>query len=284
MIVVLGASGNIGSATVSALKQKGAQFKAGYRKPEEMQKAQQRGYDAVQVDYGDRLSLARAFEGAQRVFFVNPPSPQMLSLETNVLNAAKQAGVKLLVKSSVWGAESEDFVFSRPHRASEKQIEASGVPYVFVQPNGFFQNLLASAPLIQSQSMFAQPDSDPAVSEVDVQDIGNVAAAILTSDGHEGKAYRVSGPVAITGAQKAQVLSELLGRAIKCVVVLREQWKQAAMKFGVSDWLAGGIIDLQRYYAEGKASAIVDTVPRFTGAPARTFQQFARGALVAFGG
>jgi hypothetical protein len=94
----------------------------------------------------------------------------------------------------------------------------------------------------------------------------------------------VSGPEAITGAQKAQVLSELLGRAIKCVVVLREQWKQAAMKFGVSDWLAGGIIDLQRYYAEGKASAIVDTVPRFTGAPARTFQQFARGALVAFGG
>ncbi|MBV9670689.1 MAG: NmrA family NAD(P)-binding protein, partial [Acidobacteriales bacterium] len=190
MIVVLGASGNIGSATVESLKARGAKFRAGYRTPQEVTSAKNSGIDAVQADYSDITSLERAFDGADRVFFVNPPTFHLLQFETNILNAAKRAGVKLLVKSSVWGAETDEFIFAHPHRASEKQIEASGVPYTFIRPNGFFQNILASKPLIESQGFFAEPEPDTSASEVDTRDIGAVVAAVLTGNGHEGKNYK----------------------------------------------------------------------------------------------
>src|SRR5947209_2005645 len=102
MIIVTGAGGNVGSATIAALKQKAARFKAAYRKPSEVESAKAQGIDAVQVDYSDTEAMVRAFEGAERVFYVNVATPDFVQHTANVIEASKRAGIKQLAKLSVW--------------------------------------------------------------------------------------------------------------------------------------------------------------------------------------
>jgi uncharacterized protein YbjT (DUF2867 family) len=274
MILVLGASGNIGRALVAELRRKRAPFAVGLHRPEEIDKAQASGLEVVAADYFDPASLVLACKGKEKVFFVSPASARLLEMETNVLRAAHRTGVTHLIKSSVWGADRDDFIFARPHRESERQIEQSGIPYTFLRPNGFFQNLLSYATGIKQFGMIPIPDQDAAVSEVDVRDIGAAAAAVLTTEGHAGRAYPISGPEAITTAQKTQILSEVTGRRVRAQVLPAEQWVGLLSQFGVPEWQLRGIIDLQRYYSTGKASTVVPTIQELTGTPARSFRSF----------
>src|ERR1051325_6765228 len=137
MILVLNAGGNIGKALVGELQSRGAEFAAAYGAPEQGAAAQQSGLKAVAADFARPETLDAALAGVEKVFVVAPPSPNLEELESNVVAAARKAGVRHLVKLSVWGAESEAFLFGRPHRAVEKRIEAAGIPYTFLRPTGF---------------------------------------------------------------------------------------------------------------------------------------------------
>lgn len=282
MLLVLGASGNIGRATVAALKERQAAFVAAYRRPEEAEVAQQQGVNTVLVDYADPESLRTAFAGKERIFFVSPPSLQQEEMEGNIVEAAKAVSISHLVKSSVWGAEHDDFFFAHAHRASEKRIEASGLAWTLIRPNSFFQNLMTSAYPIKAQGILPVPGTDAAISEIDVRDIGQVVATVLTGEGHAGKAYRLGGPEAITGAQKAALLSELLGRTIQRIEVPELDWRSMVVGAGVPEWQADALLDLQRYYIAGRAAEVVSTVQDVTGQPPITFRQFLEENLAAF--
>jgi uncharacterized protein YbjT (DUF2867 family) len=282
MILVLNAGGNIGKELVRELQARGAEFTAAYRSPEQVQTAQQSGLKAVTADFAQPETLDAALSGVEKVFVVAPPSPNLEEMESNVVQAAQKAGVRHLVKSSVWGAESEAFLFGRPHRAIEKKIEAGGIPYTFLRPTGFMQNMLSNAAIIKSQGAFYLPAGEARVSEIDYRDIAKVAAVTLTEDGHIGKSYDLTGPEAMTYAERAKVLSEVLGRPITYVSPPDADWKATMRGYGLPEWQVEGILDLIRYYKTGNSERISPAVEEVTGSKPISYRQFVEDYKEAF--
>ncbi|HLK56920.1 MAG TPA: SDR family oxidoreductase [Chthonomonadaceae bacterium] len=281
MILVMGASGNIGKELVKELKARGAEFKAGYRSAEQVAEAKQNGISAVRLDYMQPDTLEAALEGIAKVFLVSPPTPHLGEGEINVIAMAQQMEVQHIVYLSVWRAE-DGFIFGRPHYESEQHLRKSGLEYTFLRPNGFMQNMLGNAATMKAQGAFYMPAGEARVSEIDVRDIARVAAVTLTSEGHEKQTYALSGPEALTEAEKAQRLSEALHRPISYIPIPEEQWKAALLGAGVPEWNVDGLIDLHRFYQTGNFEEVTPWVETLTGKAPTSYRQFVQDYAGAF--
>jgi len=270
MILVTGASGTVGSEVVKALGGRSAGVRAGYRTRPQNVPA---GVESVKLDYERPDTIRPALQGVDTLFLLS----NTVDPERKVVDEAKRAGVKRIVKLSVIGAAEEGFTFARWHRAVEKYIEASGLGWTFLRPNGFMQNVVTyMGETIRSQSAIYSPAGNAAASHVDARDVGAVGARVLTDKGHEGKAYELTGPAALTYGQIAEILSRVLGRTIGYVPISPEQYRQAAVAAGTPEGYADALVDLNRYYLEGKASVVTPSVRQLTGRDAIPFEQFAR--------
>lgn len=273
MILITGAGGTVGSELVRQLGGN-RPFRAGYHSEEKTAKARAGGIDAVALDFSQPETLASALAGVTGLFLL---SPSQTELENNVVTEARKAGVQHVVKLSVLGAEGEAFSFAKAHRPVEKAIESSGMKYTFLRPNGFMQNVLNFfAATIKSQNAFYLPAGDARISHVDVRDIAAVALKALTESGHEGKAYDLTGPEAISYAEVAAKLSRATGRTIRYVDIPEAEFKKAMTGLGAPEAYADAMNDLFRFYSKGEASRISPAVQQVTGKPPRSFDHFAQ--------
>lgn len=187
------------------------------------------------------------------------------------------------MKHSVWGAADEGFSFARWHRPVERAIEASGLAWTHLRPNGFMQNVVNfMGATIKRDGAIYQPAGETRISHIDVRDVAAVALEVLTEGGHAGKAYELSGPAALTYGQIAALLGKVLGREIRYVDISAEQYKQGAMAAGIPADYADALNDLSRYYRGGSAASVTPAVRAITGREPIDFEQFARdhaGAL-----
>jgi uncharacterized protein YbjT (DUF2867 family) len=180
------------------------------------------------------------------------------------------------VKCSAIGADTRESTFPRLHRDVEERIEAYGIPYTFLRPNSFMQNMLMQAGSIRAHGAFYGAMDNARASYVDVRDVAAVAAAVLTTSGHERKAYSLTGPEALTQNEMAAQLSQATGRTIKYVDLPSMAMKLGMMSTGIDPWTTDAILDLQRVYREGKWNEVSPDVERLTGRPAGAFAQFTR--------
>src|SRR2546426_5219836 len=202
-----------------------------------------------------------------------------------IVTGAGGNGGRKIVKLSVWGAPSEAFTFARAHRAIERKIEKSGIPFTFLRPNGFMQNFVAAhASTIKNQGAFYAPARDSRISFIDVRDIAAVAAAVLVGAGHEGKAYGLSGPEAPTHAEIAEKFSRALGKPVRYVDLPDNDYVRALEGFGLSSAYARAILDLHHYYRTGAASAVTPDVERITGKKPISFERFIQDHAASFSG
>jgi uncharacterized protein YbjT (DUF2867 family) len=267
MILVTGAAGTVGSEVVEQLKARGASFKVGYRS------RRTEGVEGVAIDLEKPETLGPALRGVDTVFLLS----STVAPERNLVTAARSEGVKRIVKLSVWGAAEEGFVFGRWHRAVERAIEASGLAWTFLRPNGFMQNVVNfMGATIKGQNAFYHSAADAKISHVDARDIAAVAARTLVDAGHEGKAYALSGPQALGYSEVAAALSKALGREIRYVAIPDADYKQAAVAAGIPEPYADALIDLSRQYRTGQMSAVTSDVKAVSGRDPIRFEQFAR--------
>ncbi|MET0552237.1 MAG: SDR family oxidoreductase [Vicinamibacteria bacterium] len=276
MILVTGASGTVGTEVVKALVARRAPVRAGYRTRPQNVPA---GVESAALDYDRAETLAPALRGVESVFLLSSTtSPaELLEREARVVDEAKRAGVKRVVKLSVIGAPEGRFQVARWHRPVEQYVEASGLAWTHLRPNGFMQNLFNyKGDTLRGQSALYAAVGDAAVSHVDARDIGAAAARVLTEGGHEGKAYDLTGPAALTYGQIAEALTTALGRAVRYVPITVEQYKAGALAAGVPEVYADALADLDRAYAEGIASRLADGVRTLTGRDPISFDAFAR--------
>lgn len=153
------------------------------------------------------------------------------------------------------------------------------------RPNGFMQNFLGQAPSIAGQSAFYSSLSPAAkVSHVDTLDIGAVAAKALTEPGHEGQAYALTGPEALSDDDVASHLSSVLGRDIRHIQVSLVATREAMLSSGAPTWNVDGLAELWALYETGAAAGVAPDVERLLGRPARSFDDFVRDHRSAFGG
>lgn len=279
MILITGASGNVGSELVKELSRRGERFRAAYTSKEKAEKARAANVEPVVADFAKPETLASALAGVERLFLLsaNPPS------ESAVVRAAKAAGVKRVVKLSVIGAPEEGFAFAKLHRAVEKEIEASGLDFTFLRPNGFMQNLVnQQAPSIRERGAFYFPAGGARISHVDVRDIARVAATALTGSGHSGKAYELTGPEALTYGDMAGTLTRVLGRPVAYVAISDDDFRKALAGAGTPPPVVEALVDLFAFYKRGGAARVSSDIEKVTGKKAVSFEQYARENAAAF--
>lgn len=251
MILITGASGSVGKAVLQEVRRRESKFRAMFRSKEEAAKAPS-GCEAVLADYSDRQSLRKAMDGVTSVFVVCSPIPQLVELESNVLDACKETGVEHVVLSSALGAGDYGKSFPSWHRKVEDKLKATGMSYTILRPNGFLQNIVAyNAPSIRAQGAFYAAMGDAKVSYLDVGDIAVVAAKALKGGVHAGKTYELNGPEAISNQELAKRISKVAGRTVNYVDIPESAQREAMLGLGMPEWQVTALLELQQYYKQG---------------------------------
>src|SRR2546426_3404844 len=223
MILVSGATGTTGKEIVLQMASLGITVKALVR---DMAKATPFRGKCVHVAVGDLnepATLDEAFKAVDRALLLPANNTNQVEQERTFIDAAKRAGVQHIVKFSAIGADDRNSGsrFIRWHAEAEDYLEASGLAWTHLRPNMFMQNLLGSTPSIAGEGAFYSPLGDARVAHVDVRDIAAVAVKALTDRGHEGKAYTITGPEALTYTEVAEKLTAALGKPVRYVDVPR---------------------------------------------------------------
>ena len=280
MILITGASGNVGKEVLKQIVPTEANVRAAFQTVTKAAAAPS-GVEIVTLDYNQPQTLQAALKGVEKVFLVGPATPNLPVLERKAIDEIKRSGVRHVVKLSAMGGR--DAIFTRHHADSEDYIKSSGVAYTFLRPNGFMQNFITyNGATIKTQNAFYGSQGDGKVSHIDLRDIAAVAVKTLTEGGHEDKAYTLTGPEALSNARVAEILSEDTGREIKYVDLTAEQFKQALLGAGLPEWSANALVDLQQFYRRGGASAVTRDVERLLGRKPTSFEQFSRDYAQAF--
>ncbi len=274
MILVTGASGNLGSLVLEELLRAGAPVRSLYRSAEEAATAPA-GANPLIGDFADGGSLDRALADVDKVYLVCSPIPQLVELERNVVEACREHRIRHLVQSSALGAEEYDKSFPRWHLEVEKRVRSSGVPATILRPESFMQNIVNFyAGTIKAEHAFYAAVGTAPIAFVDVRDVAAVAAKVLTSDGHTGKTYTLTGPEALSYTQVAEKISKLLGTPVHYVPITSEQLKQSMRQLGMPEWQVDALADLQAYYREGPGAKVRPDVQQVLGREPIRLDQF----------
>lgn len=286
MILVSGATGTNGSEIVRLLSAAGVPVRALVRnKAKATAIADLPGVELVEGDFDNPASLEAALAGIDKAFMLPPFVNNMVELQHNFIEAAKRAGTKHIVKLSAFGADvNSSIMLGKWHGQSEKELEASGMAYTHLQPNGFWQNMLAFGQSIATDGKFYLPSSDAKISNVDARDIAAVAAAVLKEDGHAGKTYLITGPEALSYYEVADQLSELLGKPVTYVDVSPADYKATLVQWGVPEWMADALNELFDIYRMGYGAVVTDVVATVAKKEPITFKKFAQDHLAVFQG
>ncbi|MGH3584834.1 MAG: SDR family oxidoreductase [Pseudonocardia sp.] len=276
-VLVTGATGTVGSALVTALRARGATVRAMTRNPGRPVP----GADTVVADLRDPASIATALDGVDAAFLNSPSAEDAAALQIRFADIARDAGVHRLVLLSQYAAHADSPVrFLRWHAEVEAHVQELGLDHTVLRPNLYLQALLGFAGTI-AQGWFAAPIGDTAVSAIDTRDIADTAAVVLTSTGHTGRTYTLTGPRAVTHHQIARVLSSATGRDITFQDSSVDQFA-AALTGVVPPWQLAGLVEDYAHYARGEAADVHTSVADITGHPARDLTDFARDYAAAF--
>ena len=283
MILVIGATGTIGSEVVRQLAAKGQKVRAFVRNPEKAEKLKGPNVELAKGDFDDVESLRAALKGADKLFLLTAGVENITQIEPRAVDEAKKAGVKHIVKLSVMGADMQPGItLGRAHRAAEMAVEASGIPWTFVRPSGFMTNALNNVGSIKAQGKFYGPYGDGKMGLIDPVDIAAVAVTALTRPGHENKAYTITGPEALSQGEVAQKLSAATGKTIEYVAVPPEAAGESMLKMGMPKSLVDALLEFSGVVRAGHAAAVTGEVERVTGRKPRSFDGWARDNAAAF--
>jgi uncharacterized protein YbjT (DUF2867 family) len=286
-ILVSGATGTVGSEVVKQLSSfSNVNIKVGARSVEKIKDLESGNkVKGVHIDYDKPESLKEALKNIDKLFLLAPAVPNAQELESNLVNEAKKAGLRYIVKQSVMGADEDaDVEIMRQHRKAEKIIEESGIPYTFLRPNEFMQNFINfHGHSIKNNNAFYLPQENAKVSVVDVRDIAAVAVKALTENGNnnnknnnnKNKKYLITGPEALSYHQMAEILSNATGKKISYVSVSEEEARAGMKEMGMDDWLINTLLELSNYFKKGHASQVSSAVEEVTGKKPVSFSQFA---------
>jgi uncharacterized protein YbjT (DUF2867 family) len=292
LILVTGATGNVGTELIKELSTRGAIFRAGVHSNKSSNKIGtiSSRVQLIETDYDKPETLRRACEGVSKIFLLTPDSPRAVELASNLVKEAKKAGVKHIVKqSNILVTEMESSTnYARLHREAEKIIEESGLQFTFLRPNDFMQNFVNFfAPTIKTNSAFYIPGGDAKVSFVDVRNIAAVAAKVLTEHDESGtryfgKAYNITGPEALSYLQAAEILSNTAGKKINYVNITEADARRGMKDVGMNEWFINIALELFDNYRKGYASQVSDAVESITGNKPISFSQFTMDYAGAF--
>jgi uncharacterized protein YbjT (DUF2867 family) len=286
MILVTGATGLNGSELVRRLSAKGVPVRALVRNPDKARTISSLPHvEIVEGDMARPETLAAALDGVDRAMLISSSVPAMLEVQSSFIDAAAGAGVRHVVKlSGIFADLNSSFRFARMHEQVEKRLEASGMAFTHLRPGEFMTSYFRQVPSIVAGGTLALPMEDARLASIDIGDIAEVAATVLTSDGHEGKTYPLTGPEALTMAEVAERLSAATGKTIRYVNVAPEAARNAQVAAGIPPHLADALAELFAERRKGVEARVWPTIETVFGWQPTSFATFAARNAAVFRG
>jgi len=281
MILVTGATGNIGSEVARLLLESGHRFRVLTRDPARAAHLTGRA-EVAQGDFSQPETLAAAFAGIEKTFIVTPAGEDLPVVLGPVFEAARRAGVRHVVMvSSGTIAMQPEVAIGRWHRLAEEKLKESGLAWTMLRPGNFASNSLRWASMIKSQgTVFGPGNGQSAV--IDPRDIAAVGAAALTTPAHEGKTHVLTGPELLSASDQVRIIGDVIGRPLKFVEVPEAGARMGMIKSGMPERMADALIELMRAVKGNQEAYVSPTVREVLAREGRPFVEWVRDNRAAF--
>lgn len=278
MILVTGAGGKTGRAVVRALVARGETVRALVRQHGQAEDLRRLGAgDVATSDILSATGLVRAMEGARAVYLIAPNThPEETRIGEVALAAARSAGVERLVYHSVLHPQTRQMPHHWQKLAVEEQLFESGLDFTVLQPAPYMQNVLAYWDTIAAEGEYVVPYGEAAaLSLVDLRDVAEVAARVLTGNAHNGAIYELAGPEALSPAQIAHRLGETLDRPVRAETQPIPEWVDQARGRGLEEYAVSALSKMFDYYDRHGLRGNPRVLTWLLGRQPTTFREFA---------
>jgi uncharacterized protein YbjT (DUF2867 family) len=256
-ILVLGATGTVGAPLVQALVARGEPVKAASRSGRTVG-----GAEGVSLDIADPASVSAALDGVDRLYMLLPGGElRITELLLPIVDAAAARGVKVVMQS-VFGVEADDSI---PYRQVEIALERSGTRFVILRPNWFSDNFWTYWKAGIDHGQIAVPAGEGRSSFIDARDIAAAAAAALTTDRFDGKAFNLTGPAAHSYAEAAALIAAAIGEPVAYTPVDDATFIGILTGAGVPEAYAIFLATIFHPVREGWTAGVTDAVETLTG-------------------
>ena len=279
MIVVTGATGNVGRPLIQSLAAAGEQVTAVSRRisdvPNDVPNGVPKGVRRLQADLAQPKTLEPALDGAKAVFLLTAAEFLANGNMKDVMEVVEASGVERVVLLSSQG------VGTKRHPSDlEDAVTQSGLGWTMLRPGNFASNAFQWAESIRTQRLMAAPFADVALPAVDPDDIAEVAGAALRDQSHAGNIYTLTGPVAISPRQQAEAIGQIVGEPVQFVELSRDEARSRMLAYMPEPVVEATLGALGTpTAAEQEVSPDVEKV---LGRPARTFTDWVTRNLPAF--
>jgi uncharacterized protein YbjT (DUF2867 family) len=275
-VLVIGATGTVGSQVVVQLGQRGERARAATREAGATRRRAGGTAEFVEFDFERPETFAPALDGVERVFLIARPGDEQADrVAVPLIDEMKRQGVRHVVNLTAMGVEMLE---GMALRKVERYLEGSGIGFTHLRPN-FFMQVFSGGPLladIRSTGALHLPAADAKISYIDARDIAAVAAAALTEPGHVGKAYTLTGGEALDHHEVARAISAAAGKPVRYVPINEEAARAAIEGAGLSRERAERLIGFYRLVRQGLCAPVSPDVRTVLGRLPIPFAQFTR--------
>jgi NAD(P)H dehydrogenase (quinone) len=286
IILITGAGGKTGMAVIAALTRRGERVRAFVRDERRAAAAAALGVHAIVGDLADADALTRAAEGARAIYHIGPNvSANEVAFARSAVTAAIHGGIEHVVYHSVLHPQIE----AMPHHWDKLRVEelllASGLAVTFLRPTAYMQNILAGWPAIRDAGLYRIPyPVTTRISLVDLDDVAEAAALVLTTGGHSGAAYDLVGTPALSQDEVAAEFGHALGRPVRAEAESVETWEARARASGLGEHQRETLTKMFGYYAKHGLAGSPQVLHWLLGRPPGTLAAFARRAAAGSAG
>jgi len=281
--VITGATGHLGRLVVQELLSRGVpagDITATGRDITKVKDLADRGVRVLAIDYDDPASLDAAFRGADRILLVSASEPgRRAQQHENAIDAAVRAGAGLLAYTSIANAGTTSMRLAAEHQATEAALRASGLTYALLRNSWYVENYTAQVPAILQRGSLAGSAGDGRVSAATRADYAAAAAAVLTGDGHAGRAYELGGDEAFTLAELAAEIGAQAGQPVGYLDLPEDEYARLLASAGLPEAAAVTLADADRGLARGDLFVDSGHLRQLIGRPTTTLREAVAGAL-----
>lgn len=255
MIVITGATGQLGRQVITALLKKvpANQIIAAVRNVDKAQDITALGVTVRYADYNQPTSWDTALAGAEKVLLISSSEiGQRAQQHQAVIEAASRAGVTQLVYTSILHADTSTLALASEHKATESAIGTSGLPYTILRNGWYTENYAMAAAAANAQGAVYGCAGEGRISSASRKDFAEAAVEVLTSEHHTNKVYELAGDNAFTMIEFAATLSRIHGKPINYINLPEEAYKNALIGVGLPEPFAALLADSDTGIANGQ--------------------------------
>ncbi|WP_430478501.1 SDR family oxidoreductase [Streptomyces sp. P11-1] len=281
-IVATGATGELGRLVIDELLATvpAGEIAAVVRDKEKAAPLAARGVELRIADYDRPETLAGAFRTGDRVLLISGSEVgKRVAQHTAIIEAAKAAGVAQLAYTGILGGPDADFALADEHKATERLILDSGLPYTFLRNGWYTENYTANLAPVLAHGAVVSNAGEGRVASASRADYAAAAAAVVTGEGHLGKAYELSGDTAWSFAEYAALLSEVTGKEIAYNNVPAAVHQEILVGAGLPEGFAAILTDVDEAIGRGRLAGTSGDLARLIGRPTTPLATTVRAAL-----